>query len=138
MQCSNIQQNGKHIWNCLLVKGLLVQTYQPLKIFNSKNSTNIVKTQPKEFNREFSKEYKYPENKWKCNQQHSNQGNINLNHNEISPLPCLNGQNIKHKKQEIRQRMQRKMNIFTLLVGTQMSRVNMENSVKILKTLQTD
>ena len=58
------------------------------------------------------------------------QGNTNQNYNEISPHTCQNGQNQQHGEQQMLERIQRKGNFLTLLVGMQTGAATLENSME--------
>ena len=59
------------------------------------------------------------------------QRNANQNHNEAPSHPGQNGCYQKVYKQQMLERVQRKGNPLTLLVGMQTSTTTMENSVEI-------
>ena len=57
-------------------------------------------------------------------------GNSNQNHIEIPPYASENGKNRQGKKQQMLERMWRKGNPLTLLVGMQFGTATFENSVE--------
>ena len=61
----------------------------------------------------------------------NHQGNANQNHNEISSHASQNCHHQKVYKQQMLERVWRKGNPLTLLVGMQTSTATMENSVAI-------
>ena len=61
----------------------------------------------------------------------NHQGNANQNYTKISPYTCQNGHNYQDKKQQMLERMWRKGNPHTLLVGMQTGAATMENSREI-------
>ena len=61
----------------------------------------------------------------------SHQGNSNQNHSKIPPYTSENGKNRQGKKQQILERMWRKGNPLTLLVGIQVSTATLENSMEV-------
>ena len=66
------------------------------------------------------------------------QRNANQNHNEVPFHTSQNGCNSKVYKQEMLERVWRKGNPLTLLVGMQTSTATMENSVEFLKKLEIE
>ena len=103
------------------IKAQYAKSIKNLSKLTLKNTNNLVKKWSEDMNRRFSKKT----SRWRkdtCNEAHchSSSGNINQNHNEITPHTCQNGQNEQPRKQQMLMRMQRKGNPLALLVECQL------------------
>ena len=66
----------------------------------------------------------------------NHQGNINQNHNEISPHTCQNGSLPRDKKNKCWQRCGKKGKSHALLIGIQTDTATMENGIEVSQKLK--
>ena len=123
MNCKNpIKKKRSHTkWEKIFANDITNKTLTSKEFiqFNTKRKKKSLKKQAADLNRHFSKEINTGSQK-ACEKMLSitnHQGNVNQNHNEISPHTYQNGYHQKDHKKQMLARMWRKSNLRILFMG---------------------